>query len=81
MPSKKKTEPIRVPDFRLDMYFVEYGYEANFTLTAFNKKGEIIQQETGMQCRDFGGSYPIEDLTNEFADKIYKTIDKFQKTK
>lgn len=43
----------RVPNLRVDLYFVGYGYEARFFIDG---------QEAEIQCRDFGGSYDVRDI-------------------
>jgi len=51
----------RIPDFRLDMFFVEHGYEARMFING---------DEVEVQCRDFAGSHPV----NLSINKIYNTI-------
>lgn len=58
-----KTE--RVPCLRFDFGFVGHGYQCDVFI-----KG----REAGSQCRDFGGTYQVADVTNRFYEAIVKAI-------
>lgn len=70
-----------VPDYRLDMSFVEFGYQADhYKRASQDEKDErhTFLQPTHTTCRDFGGSYPIEKLVERIQTFAEKMILKFK---
>ena len=65
---------VRVPDLRIDMRFVEYGYEIDWFID-----GEHFEKMSG--SRDFSKNYSIDSLIAEVVSKINETIDNFTKEK
>ena len=66
-------EPL--PDYRLDMHFVEYGYQADH----FHRHPDGLLQHAGGECRDFGGSYPIPHLVARIQKFAERMVLSFQK--
>lgn len=60
----------RQPDVRLDVYFVEYGYQVDIFVDG---------KQIASQCREFGESYPISMLNKKMIETIKKAISEFRK--
>lgn len=60
------------PDVSVNMVFVEYGYQVDIKID-----GKSVHSE----CRDFGGSYKIKKLQQEFVAKILDLVEEFRKNK
>ena len=66
-------EPL--PDYRLDMYFVEFGYQADHyqNLKSTGTCDDSVLSKSLTTCRDFGGDHRVPKLIErirEFADKM-----------
>ena len=51
----------RLADFAVMVALVPYGYEAHFVIS-----GEVVE----IQCRDFGGSYPVEEIAKHLHETL-----------
>jgi len=60
----------RIPDFALEMSFVEYGYQADVSVY-----GQFVETH----CRDFGGNHDIEVLVNRGVSFVEPWLDAFRK--
>ena len=67
-------EPL--PDYRLDMHFVEYGYQADHFK---HHPEEGLLQHVSSTCRDFGGNYPIPELVERIQKFAERMILSFKK--
>lgn len=67
----------RIPDYRLDMWFVEFGYQADHFKRCENEELPVLQG-TGGTCRDFGGSYELPWLVERFQRYAEQMILKFK---
>ncbi len=67
----------RLPDYRLDMSFVEFGYQADHYVNVDQKNPYM--QPTSTTCRDFGGNYPIDKLVERFQQFAERAILSFKK--
>lgn len=60
----------RIPDFALEMSFVEHGYQADVS---------VFGQSATTYCRDFGGNHDVEVLVNRAAVCVEPWLDVFRK--
>lgn len=67
----------RLPDYRLDMSFVEFGYQADHYRNVDQK--QPYMQPTLTTCRDFSGNHQIAKLVERFQEFAEKTILDFKK--
>lgn len=58
------------PDWRLEMFLVEHGYQANVY--------HGLQARFAL-CRDFGGNHPISDLCELLTKRVGRFLDGFRR--
>lgn len=58
------------PSVQANITFVEYGYQIDVLLDG---------EEAGTVCRDFSGSYPIEDMSVHLAARLFKVMQGFER--
>ena len=61
-----------LPDYRLDMYFVQFGYQADHFINPEQEEGFL--KPTLTTCRDFGGSYKVAKLVERFQKKMEQSV-------
>lgn len=70
--SKLKAPHVNVPDLRIDVNLVDFGYQIDI---------HVDGKEFASVCRDFGGTYDVEDLRDELYQKFIKAIKSWEKNK
>ena len=69
------------PDMQIDIFFVPYGYQVDVKKDQSDndhpKAGWLIATE----CRDFNGSYTINNLKADMTKHIFEMLDRFRKDK
>jgi hypothetical protein len=59
----------RLPNVRLDVRFIEYGYQADIFIEG---------KQVSSQCRDFAKDYPISMLNDKMLESITNAVSEFR---
>lgn len=66
------------PHLCFGISFVPYGYQADVWVCQDEEK---TLYHCSSECRDFAGSYKVQELVTEFEEKLWKLVEEMRKSK